>query len=340
MSYGMEVLDTNGKTVFNSTDFVELGSHYAVITGGDTIPIPSWCYGSDKNFQVGSYTRTNTNSFFYESWQTGMHFPYDTSKTTPQKNDQMTHSSVVYTVTADPRIYNVQYDSATGTFDYSNAVWYIQFDQSTVSFRNTEAVRSFAQIEKYTARPVVYARPLSSSYSGSFQMFNGVLKDYASGTNSFEIIVANSAEEWGSINESRTTHYLSGSALYGVRGLTGNTNRYTPSGPVTSFVTYDSRTRPVKVILAKSWFGGTSFSPTTFSLGSLNTSTTKRWCRMNSTELRKVKGFNEAWTVRYTWGSNNSISLAWGEASNSAVIEYTSYTTKAPFAVVEFGEGI
>jgi hypothetical protein len=340
MSYGMEVLDSNGKTVFNSTDFVELGSHYAIISGGDTVPIPDWCKGGDASYQTGTYSRTNTNSWFYESWETtSLHFPYDTSKTTPSVNDEMTHLGVVYTVTS-VNIANVVYDFNTGTFDYSNAVWRVFFDKSTVSFRNTNAVRSFAKVEKYIARPVVYARPLSATYSGSFQIFNGVLKDYASGTNSFEIIIANSAEEWGSIDETRTTHYLSGSAVYGVRGLTANTERYTPNSPVTSFVTYDTRTRPVKVLLAKAWFGGTTFVPTTFSLGSLNTSTTKRWCRMNSTELRKVKGYNEAWTVRYTWSSNNSISLAWGEASNSAVIEYTSYTTNAPYAVVEFGEGI
>ena len=328
MSYGIEVLDSDGSTVFNSTNYVEMASYYATVASGGTFYTPSWCTGGDKTYEGTSYSRTNSTSLTLAYTNNEMAFPQESPEVI-LTGHKMVVGGVDYFVTGK-----------TGSYQ---GLTYFSFDKSVAGIRGTSAARTFYEMEYYIARPVFYVRPLSASYSGVFAIVGGgesfTLLDYASGTNTFEVLVANSAEEWGSISDARPSKFLAGTTDYGLQGHTTLSYRYTPSQPLTSFTTYDSRTRPVKVILAKGWAGGTAGTASTFSLGSLSTSTTKRWCRMNSTVLAKIIGNQNYWTAKYNWVSNNNISLSWTSGGGNFSLS-TTYTTKAAFAVVEFGDGL
>ena len=162
-------------------------------------------------------------------------------------------------------------------------------------------------------------------------------------------MVANSAEEFGSI--SNAAKQLGGATTYGVQCFTTYDQKYTPAHTAGPFTTYDSSTRPAAVILAKSYAGGTAGTAGTFSLGSLNSSTTKRWCRMGATELYKSylgSSPYKWWKAVYKWNSNHSISINWRAAETTGLpsggtyttfVAFSTYASKFPYAVVEFGEG-
>tara|TARA_R110000868_G_scaffold34278_3_gene123871 strand:- start:495 stop:773 length:279 start_codon:yes stop_codon:yes gene_type:complete len=91
------------------------------------------------------------------------------------------------------------------------------------------------------------------------------------------------------------------------------------------------------MILAKGYGGGTAGTNSSFSLGSLSSSSTKRWLRMDSCNAIKLYGTTN-WTAKYAWGSNNNISLAWSVGGGGFTLSNT-FATDLPFAVAEFGVG-
>ena len=238
--------------------------------------------------------------------------------------------------------------------DFTNAYRIITLDGSVSNLRTSTGTRNFQALATYNAKPVIYARPLSNSYVGQFglRMYNGsgvvgrkvAIVDYTGNNNTFEIIIGNTAEEFGAITSS--AKYQAGTSAYGLQAFTANDQQYTPNSPVSQFTTYDSATMPAQIILADGYSGGTAGTASTYSLGSLSTSSTKRWCRMNATSRGKsfLSGSTpyHFWRGVYKWNSNNNILINWVEAEstgNGTTVVFSNYGTELPYAVVEFGAG-
>ena len=369
MSYGISVSDVNGATIFDSSHPIELASYYFTCKGNVAFPaIPDWVGGSDSRIQIGSsYTRQQQNvsysaynwpsgrggtSYFYGVGSSYLAFDYDQTPY-PAAGQVMIIGGNEYKVTGPPTLANQT--SSLGSNGYpiinvSNARHYIPFDQDMTSFRNSTATRTFKTYEYPNYEYSIYVRPLSASYSGQFgwahvgaNLTNPMMIYDSTGstTNTFEVMVASSAKAWGAIADTRTAKFLGGMSNYAIACQTGQTERHTPSGPLVSTTTFDSRTRIAKMILAKGWGGGTDYSNSSFSLGSLSASSTKRWARLDSTKFVKVGG---GWPIprysaKYQWSSNNSISIAWNSNGGGQFSLSDSYVTDLPFAVAEFGVG-
>ena len=271
MAYGISILDSNGKTIFDSNNYCELIAYKSTVVDGAWLDIPGWCYGQDQD--VGS------------------------------------------------------------TF--------------------------------YTHTPSIYARPLSSSYAGDFCMqvdsggsvsgdrYNRRVRilDKASGSNTFEVVVAMPAKDWGGIAGSKA--HQSGSSSYGCEAYSAGGQKFHVDSTAGQFVTYSSLGRPSKVLLAKGVDHGSN-SVSTTSLGSLTTSTTKRYCRMTGTQyghIEYVSGVSSEYRQHYSWASNNSVGLKWTTIatatapahafySGRATIVLDNYDGKQLFAIADFGLGM
>ena len=373
MSYGMEVFNSAGETVFNTNDYVELASANFTIVGTDLdnapggtglVSIPDYCFGDDVNDYLGSGTNFQSKVISSSAYSTVYQMAIET--------DAYFLTGVGWYASAGPAVdsklfqymYSNGFVTAVGAVQgmsgdgsqeahYANAYRIVTMTINVSNLRTSTGTRNFKTLTNYIARPVVYARPLSSSYVGEFALRTLDRKiwiiDYTGGNNTFEVMVANSAEEFGSI--SNAAKQLGGATTYGVQCFTTYDQKYTPAHTAGPFTTYDSSTRPAAVILAKSYAGGTAGTAGTFSLGSLNSSTTKRWCRMGATELYKSylgSSPYKWWKAVYKWNSNHSISINWRAAETTGLpsggtyttfVAFSTYASKFPYAVVEFGEG-
>lgn len=369
MSYGIKVYDSLGATMFDSEHLVEMTAHYFTCKGNVAFPaIPDWVGGSDSRTQIGSsYTRQQQNvSYSAYSWPSGqggtsnfygvgsnyLAFDYDATPF-PAVGQVMTIGSNEYKVIGSPTLANHTisgYDSnGFPIVNYSNATHYIPFDQDMTSFRNSTANRTFRTYEYPNYFQTLWVRPLSSSYSGYFGWAHvggnltnplSIYDSTGSTTNTFEVYVTVTAAGWGAIADTRPK-FLAGSTTNGIICQTDQTGRHTPSGPLVQMTTMDSRTRFAQVKLAKSWAGGTDYSNTTFSLGSLSSSSTKRWVRIDSTRFIKIGGGYPIprYSAKYQWNSNNSISVVWNSNGGGQFSLQDSYVTELPFIVAEFGVG-
>jgi hypothetical protein len=385
----MEVFNSAGETVFNTNDYVELGSANFTITGTDLdnipsntglVDIPDYCFGDDVNDYLGSginyqsivisssgystvyemAVRVTTiyNTFFAMFMSTSgpavgdklFQYMYTNGLVTAANNTGLVNSSTMNS--ASSGVYGVTGDGSQVSH-YANAYRVVTMSINVSSLRTSTGTRNFKKLTTYAAKPVVYARPLSSSYVGEFALRTLNRKiwiiDYTGGNNTFEVIIANSAEEWGSI--SNASRQLGGAQTYGVRCFTSHDQKYTPVHTAGPFLTYDSSTRPAQIMLVKGYAGGTPGTTATFSLGSLNSSTTKRWCRMGPTELYKSNMQSSPyrwWKAVYKWNSNHNISVNWRAAETTGIpyggtyttfVAFATYASKFPYAVAEFGEG-
>ena len=366
MSYGIKVYDSLGATMFDSDNLVEMTAHYFTCKGNVAFPaIPDWVGGSDSRTEIGSsYTRQQQNvsysayswpsgrggtSYFYGVGSSYLAFDYDATPY-PAPGQVMIIGGNEYKVTGPPTLANQTSSLDSNNypiFNYSNARHYIPFDQDMTSFRNSTATRTFKTYEYPNYFQTLWVRPLSSSYSGYFgwahigaNLMNpmSIYDSTGSTTNTFEVYVTVSAAGWGAIADTRPK-FLAGSATDGIICQTAQTGRHTPSGPLVQMTTMDSRTRFAQVKLAKSWDGGTDYSNTTFSLGSLNSSSTKRWVRIDSTKFVKLGPSPQRWSAKYQWNSNNSISIVWNSNGGGRFSLSDSYVTELPFIVAEFGVG-
>lgn len=259
MAYGISILDSNGKTIFNSNYYCELIAYKATVLDGVWLAIPGWCYGQDQD--VGT------------------------------------------------------------TF--------------------------------YTHNPTIYARPVSSSYSGEFCLqvdsggsdpsdrYNNRVRilDKASGSNTFEIVIAMPAKDWGGITGTKA--HQSGTSSYGCEAYTAGGQKFHSASTAGQFLTYSSLGRPSKVSLAKGVAaGGNSVSTT--SLGSLTTSTTKRYCRMTGTQygsVEYVSGVSSEYRQHYSWASNNSVSLKWTNIATATSPSHLFYSGRATIFGDNYGGG-
>ena len=350
MSYGVSVSDVNGATIFDSSHPIELASYYFTCQSNTAFPsLPDWITGKDSRYAVSSFSRTNVAGASYGQYQVNnnytLAFPYDFSKYMP--NDSvMTVAGVEYTVTGRSVLGGTV--NPDFTFDLTNALEYYLFDKDVTAFRSVAASRAMVRYEEPNYGYSIYVRPLSASYSGQFgwahvgaNLMNPMMIYDSTGstTNTFEVMVASSAKAWGAIADTRTAKFLGGMSNYAIACQTGQTERHTPSGPLVSTTTFDSRTRIAKMILAKGWGGGTDYSNSSFSLGSLSASSTKRWARLDSTKFVKLGPSPQRWSAKYQWNSNNSISIAWNSNGGGRFSLSDSYVTDLPFAVAEFGVG-
>lgn len=390
MSYGAVVQNSTGGTIFDSTHPLEFGVATGTVTANVTTAagyysVPDYCYGH--------------NGYDYNSSNVG----------TIQED-----SSYSYPSGAVNRLYFVQQDTAADKYTYfnvgnayygSSGAYYIDFTTDMTSFRNTGS--SFARnnlnttthtvpgLPTFTAKKThiseftVYARPTSSSYSGSFRLvleqhlgsgfYDGIsgitdkfpassgnrrhgwtvaVRDHNNTNATFEImIVNNSGEDYTSISESSNfdTHHLTGSTPYGIQTFTDDDETFnirSGSANEQSMILFDSRSLPAQVIIAKGVQPtiNHSLSPQAHTIGSLSSSSTKRWCRMNATGLWSTdrvivnNSFTREWNMHYKWTDNNTISLEWRHhdltTTWSPFKRVNSFLSKHPFTVVEFGEGI
>lgn len=347
MSYGVSVSDVNGNTIFNSSHPIEMASYYFTCQGNTAFPsLPDWITGKDSRYAVSSFSRTNIagNTGYTSNFE--LAFPYDQSKPMPT-DSVMTVAGVEYTV-RNTRITGAVMVGNSFIFDFTNATEYYLFDKDVTALRSVAASRAIVQYEVPNYGYAIYARPMSASYSGYFgwahvgaDLRNPLMIYDSTGstTNTFEVIVASSAKAWGAIADTRSEKFLGGMSNYAITCQTGQTERHTPSGPLVSMTTFDSRTRIAKMVLAKGWGGGTDYSNSSFSLGSLSATSTKRWVRLDSTKAVKLGANLTRYSAKYQWNSNNSISIAWNSNGGGQFSLQDSYVTDLPFAVAEFGVG-
>ena len=118
----------------------------------------------------------------------------------------------------------------------------------------------------------------------------------------------------------------------------------------TEALNFTSANRPIRFIASKgvpdssvSW--GTQ---TDFTIGTIPTSTTKRWVRMTDTLAWKRGGSfgsETEYRMTYNWASNNNISLRWRLANDAmsdpyGIIQTGRYEYDKLFAIAEFGDGL
>jgi hypothetical protein len=370
MSYGIEVYDSVGATIFNSNNYVELAAFNGTVVGTDIgatpsgtnlLTLPDYLYGDDQHDYFGAGTNHDVHfSSPTPSYANNNQIATEVANVTaivifgvtlisynpaPTGRFRTTGGTVISTITG-ATLTNV---AGTGNqiSDYANAYWLVDTSASMTSYRVASQVLNSQELNTdYTTELAIYARPVSGSYNGHFKLLytsgrTVAITDMTGNNNTFEIMVAMTAEHYGSIN-STTAHKLAGNAAYGLQGFTENTEQYTPNHSTTSFTTFDSNTYMTKALLTKGYEGGTAGTNATQSLGSLSSSSNKRFCRMNSTLGFKQKNAvpqNEIWWVFYKWYSNNSIELWWRQGGTGFAIENTMLS-KAPYSVVEFGDGV
>ena len=381
MSYGAQILNSAGETVFDSEHFVELATASFTVVGTDynttasgtgLVSIPTRCFVDDVNFFVtpgrsfnlksissGSYqnvyqlaVKANTTSFIFD----GVTYINGSSPYIGDKIVTATSSTIGEVTAVSAIIGRTGPSGSNGNWtqsDYTNAYYLVTIGTTNVSSYRSSSAQIYSQTKtSYVGVPHVWVRPLSSSYSGDFglQMSSGnkiSIVDYTNANNTFEVIITNSAQEFGGI--AGTSKYLAGGSTYGVKALTAADQKYTTSHPFEQHTTYDSGSYVVQILLAKALDhgptnNGTSYS---YSLGSLTTSSIKRWCRMDSTQYYANNTADTTYPkdikkMVYQWASNNNIQVKWRVAyqDTTAGFIFDNYTTKQPFAVAEFGAGV
>ena len=381
MSHGMEVLNSVGETVFNtnelfceiaSASFTVVGTDYNVTpSGSGLVDIPARCFVDDVNFfpdsgvLVNNFNLKNVSSGTYTSvYQLAvkaniLSFSFGGSTsyftTPPTVGTQVrSGSTIIGIVTANSQMFHpVGPSGSSGEYtqaDYENSYVLSTIGTTNVtSYRGSEQQISVHSKTAYLGSPHIYARPVSSSYVGNFGLLvtddKMSIIDYTGGNNTFEIIVTNTAEEFGGMNG--TAKYLAGSSSYGLECLTAPDQQYTTFHPQASQTTFNSGSPIVQVILTKGLKPNTGGTNQDFSLGSLTTSTTKRWCRMDGCQYYKNSVNDQTyprdiWKMQYRWLSNNSISVQWRLSSQDAdgTNIFDNYHSKQPFAVAQFGDGV
>lgn len=379
MAYGIEVLDSNNKTVFNSNNFCELIAYKATVVDGSWLAIPGWCYGQDQdvagtNISVANKTTsamTASGGQYANVYQIA--FPYNGTAAQDYNNYKWDQYNVGIQYLSEGASYGITYSGTypNGSFVYTNAYRIYTTTADVSSLRSSTSNRTLTPYTKYEFQPVIYARPQSGSYNGDFCMqtssmplvnagsinrndrYNRVIRilDKASGNNTFEIVVAMPAKDWGGV--SGTKAHQAGTSAYGIEAFTAGSQQFHSGSTAGQFTTYSTLGRPSKVLLAKG-VGPGSNSVATTSIGSLTSSSTKRYCRMTSTQyghVETVSGTTAEYRQHYDWASNNSIGLKWtniATASSPAHFSYSgrstiifdNYLGKQLFAIVDFGLGM
>ena len=385
MSYGIEVFNSSGETVFDSTHPIQLAAYNSTVvgtdinvtaTGSSLITLPDYLFGDDQHLFLGAgndwdvYTGTMVSGGTYTNNRQiavkaqpilvtifgGSYAianpPYAVGDETRLRTTAGTVIDQVDT-TSGPGLaggtyaFNVTSPGAT-LADFANAYFIVESDSVNMTSYRTSGTTLNLQMKNtsYFAYPQIWARPVSSSYSGRFAMkVDGrsvSIIDYTGNNNSFEIMVSVPGEVFGSIT-STTAHHLTGNDAFGLTAVTDDQQQYTSAHPTETHVTYDSRTYPAKPIISLGAEGTTAGTNQTFTLGTLSSSTVKRWCLMDNTVYYKnvsASSFS-VWTLQYNWTNNSSINLLWREGfvDSTGGSIFDTMVSKGLFSVAEFGDG-
>jgi hypothetical protein len=375
MAYGIEVFNSTGKTVFDSEHYVEIAAFTGTVNSSHSLPttkfmIPDWCLGYDQAVTLASTTHAiiTSGQSFTSVYQIRIKYQ-DTGGTGRTINSGAgINYNGAHVVLRSQTLYGAVIN-ADNSVNFDNAYYVYTMSKDMTAIRGSTTARVITPIEVTTVRPTIYARPTSSSYSGQFaggeiftltnpadsqfdsgDIANAYILMSTSGSTpvQFEIMVTLPAYGWGGI--AGTKAHTSGTGGYGVQAKTHPNKKHTPSGSNVAFITYDSRGRPAKGLLSatKAVPAGSAnnYSVISASLGSLSTSSTKRWCRMDGTSLARVDTRNypnyQYWGWRYNWVSNNNISLKFTNAAagSGSVFIFDTLSSDLFLAVADFGLGL
>ena len=194
MSYGIEVFDSSGRTVFNSTHPTELTIWSGEITtatqasayggGGvsDHKPIPDYCFGFDNAVFGTTVTRatlasTPTPTTPAAGWYGGINYtgtlkdyqiimPYVSAADQAARQYSRLKYGYLFSYFESGQVYAIHSQGYTFDYQYAYTVWNMSSDVSTINSTvlNTEVT----PVTTKDTTPTIWVRPKSSSFQGQF----------------------------------------------------------------------------------------------------------------------------------------------------------------------------
>jgi len=374
MAYGIEVLDVNGKTVFNSINPTELVVWKGSVAGGVHLAIPDYCYGWDTTVFGNSTTATNIAGIpfvtgadsNFSAWTDVYQIIFPWNPLVDYKGALLSlNTGDVYFDRAEWGHIPVVYGVVNGSYVDAYVVWRMNKDVSAI--RGTAASRTITPSTTHQVFPSIYARPVNPTVTPvvfamkdtvpatpnvSSRYNRGVTiadKGTLLGSNTFEIVVAVPAKDWGGVLDSRVAKHTTGVTDYGLEVYTDSTQQHHSASTVGQFITYSTRSRPTQFSASATLHSKEvdSFTPsTTTPFPTLTAATTpyKRYCRMNPTRYYKGRTRTNLWTYQYAWWANHSIGLQWNSISGVTIFgfiwPFTTYTSQQLYGIVDFGAGM
>ena len=210
MSYGVEVFDSSGRTVFNSTHPTELTLWSGEITtatqagptaalyggGGGGVsphkPLPDYCFGSDNTVFATAVTRATLASapsattpaagWTGSSGFTGtladnevlMDFISDADNTA-RVGARMIYNYVGISYFISALVYGRHWRVVNGLYESDNQYAYVKWSMTTdlSSINSTVLNTSISNVTTKDVSPTIWVRPKSSSYQGRFGILFG-----------------------------------------------------------------------------------------------------------------------------------------------------------------------
>jgi len=365
MSYGIEVINRAGATLFDASRYVEIAAYTTTVNGNTKLTIPDWCYGSDQTITAGTYTHAKvTNASYTHNNQIAI------------KVRDTSNVGRVYDVPSTingSRVHVVSQPVGSG----SSAYRLYTLSSNMTSVRNTAGNVTVVDKRFTSVEPAFYAKPTSTSSStnkyfflktGRFMpwqsghSFSSILNNYieigdqaGSGTSTatnYTLIVALPAYVWGGITGNKA--HTAGSDGYGMSVFTQGGFRHHPLQSLGApFLTFDSRGRVGTPRAQRTVLGGGSLSAVTPNIGSNIDSyfqrtlgSPSRFFRLNGTQYYKVD--TSSYPTYYHWSymchylGHTPSSVAWRKRNLASSSMFFTDTLKSRqfFCYSEFGEGI
>lgn len=389
MSYGIEVFNSTGKTVFDSNHYVEIGAHTGTVNSTETFTsafgenkfmLPDWLFGYDQLVELTGINHAIVTSgvAFNNAFEIRVKLEDTNGQLrTFQIGSRLTGTTnPAYIVSVGSTQGAVSAGPPTYAVDFSNAYQVLTMTRDMTAIRGSTTARTNYPYEVGEVRPTVWARPTGSftgrfSGGGLYRITDPTHADFdhssrlnaytyiatsGSTATQFELMVTLPAYAWGGV--SGTKAHTSGTGGYGVSASTDATKKHTPSGSTVAFITYDNRGRPAKGLLTttEDYPSGSAnnYTVQNVSMGTLTTSNTKRWCRLDGTSLNRVDTRNyptyNYWSWAYDWQGNSNISLDFTNTCYSGANAFVNGTlfrgvfdtleSELFLAVGEFGLGL
>jgi len=202
MSYGAEVFDSSGRTVFNTTHPCELTIWSGEITtatqsagsyggGGGGVsphkPLPDYCFGFDNAVLGTTVTRATlasvpTATTPAAGWTASPGFtgtladnqlimPYVSAADYVAGPGSKLVYGYLLSYFVSGQTYGIHFQGYTFDYQYAYTVWTMRTDVSTIN--STVLNTSVTPITTKDTAPTVWIRPKSSSYQGAFGMLLG-----------------------------------------------------------------------------------------------------------------------------------------------------------------------
>lgn len=364
MSYGIEVINKAGATLFDASRYVEIAAYTTTVNGNTQLSIPDWCFGTDQTVTAGTYTHAKvTNATYTHNNQIAIKVN-DTGGTA--------RSYDVPSTIAGSRVHVVSAQVGSG----SSAYKLYTLSSNMTSIRNTAGNVTVVDKRYTPIQPAFYAKPTSTNSNTnkyfflktgrrfptqSGHSFSSILNNFieigdqdGSGTSTatnYTVIVALPAYAWGGITGTKA--HTAGSDGYGMSVFTQGGFRHHPlqtSGE--PFLTYDSRGRVGTPRSQRTMLGGTSLTAVTPNVGtnmsggmSATLGSASRFFRLNGTQYYKVD--TSSYPTYYHWSymcnyiGNSPAFISWRKRNKAAPVTITdTLKSRQFFCYSEFGEGI